>query len=298
MGVRPDWHAQTARLGLARRRSDNMVHGKPVIKSVELPNQVRLPYAEQGHSSSLPVVLLHGFADSWRSFELVLPHLPEAIHAFALTLRGHGDASRPATGYGVRDFAADLANFQDAMRLRGAVIVGHSMGSAVAVRFAIDRPERTMGLVLVGASPTIAGTAAAREIWDSTISKLTDPVDPALVRVMSESMLARPVPPAFLDVAVGEGLKVPAFVWKAAFESRRRLEGEYAAELGKIKAPTLIVWGDQDVRYPRDEQEKLASAIAGSRLIAYHGAGHFLHWEEPRRFASDLVIFVEGLSER
>jgi non-heme chloroperoxidase len=270
----------------------------PVVKSVELSTQVKLPYAEQGDASGVPVLLLHGFADSWRSFELVLPHLPESIHAFALTQRGHGDASRSAAGYGVRDFAADVAAFQDALHLRRAVIVGHSMGSGVALRFAIDHPDRTMGLVLVGASPTMGATAAAREFWDSTVSKLTDPVDPDLVRGMTESMLAQPVSRAFLDAAVREGLKVPALVWKAAFESRWRLEGDYSAELSQITAPTLILWGDQDARYPRGEQETLASAIAGSRLVAYRGAGHLLHWEEPQRFAADLVTFVEGLSER
>src|SRR5919108_1012926 len=75
-----------------------------VPQSVELPNNVSIPFVEQGDTSGLPMVLLHGFADSWRSFELVLPHLPEFIHAFALTQRGHGDASRPATGYGLLNF--------------------------------------------------------------------------------------------------------------------------------------------------------------------------------------------------
>ena len=135
----------------------------PVAKSVDLPNQVRLPYAEQGDPSGLPVLLLHGFADSWRSFGLVLPHLPESIRAFALTMRGHGDASRPTSGYGIRDFAADLAAFQDAIHLPMAVIVGHSIGAGVALRYAIDHPERTMGLVLIGGSPTMGATAAARE---------------------------------------------------------------------------------------------------------------------------------------
>jgi pimeloyl-ACP methyl ester carboxylesterase len=63
-----------------------------IMKSVELPNGVRLPYVEQGDPSGVPVLLLHGITDSWYSFEPVLPHLPESIHAFALTQRGHGDA--------------------------------------------------------------------------------------------------------------------------------------------------------------------------------------------------------------
>src|SRR5688500_14390238 len=137
------------------------------VDAVKLPHGVKLPFAEQGNPSGVPVVLLHGFGDSWRSFELVLPHLPEAIHAFALTQRGHGDADRPDTGYGVGDFAGDLELFMDAVDLRAAFIVGHSMGSAVALRFAIDHPDRTLGLVLVGASPSMGATPAAREFWDS-----------------------------------------------------------------------------------------------------------------------------------
>jgi pimeloyl-ACP methyl ester carboxylesterase len=55
----------------------------PVVKSVQLPGRVRLEYVEQGDPAGVPVVMLHGLTDSWHSFEPVLPHLPESIHAFA-----------------------------------------------------------------------------------------------------------------------------------------------------------------------------------------------------------------------
>jgi non-heme chloroperoxidase len=197
--------------------------------------------------------------------------LPASIHTFALTQRGHGDASRPAAGYSVNDFADDVAAFMEALHLGAGIIVGHSMSSAVTLRFAIDHPDRTGGLVLVGASPTMAGPAAARAFWDSTVSKLTDPVDPRLVREMTESMLVKHVPRAFVDAAVQEGSKVPAHVWRAVFQSRWNLEGDFSGQLGMIKTPTLIVWGDQDGRYGRTEQEALASAISGSRLIVFQG---------------------------
>src|SRR3712207_4230183 len=108
----------------------------PVVKSVVLPNGVTLPYAVQGDPSGTPVVLLHGWPDSWRSFEGVMAHLPASVHAFALTQRGFGDADRPAAGYDPSDFAADVAAFMDAVGLASAVIVGHSMGSFVAQRVA------------------------------------------------------------------------------------------------------------------------------------------------------------------
>jgi pimeloyl-ACP methyl ester carboxylesterase len=77
------------------------------VITVELPNKVKLQYVEQGNSSGLPLILLHGYMDSWRSFERVLPHLPKSIHAFALTQRGHGDAS-PCNGYRPHDFERDF----------------------------------------------------------------------------------------------------------------------------------------------------------------------------------------------
>lgn len=265
----------------------------PVVKSVELPNRVKLPYVEQGDPSGVPVLLLHGYADSWHSFELVLPHLPESIRAFALTQRGHGDASRPAAGYRSHDFAADLGAFMDVVHLEAAVIAGGSSGGFVARRFSIDHPEGTLGLVLMGSPLTLRDKPGVLEVWDSTVSKLTDPVDPGFVREFQLSTLAQPVPQAFLETMVQENLKVPARVWRATFEGL--LEDDSSRELDKIKARTLIVWGDQDTVVPRNDQEALSAAIAGSRLVVYPAAGHSLYWEEPDHFASDLVSFTKDL---
>ena len=267
---------------------------KPVLKSVELPGGVTLPYVEQGDASGVPMLLLHGVTDSRRSFDPVLPHLPESIHAFALTQRGHGDADRPAAGYRTRDFASDALAFMDALGLGPAVLVGHSMGSINAQRLAIDHPERTLGLVLAGSFAAFRGNAVVDDFWESAVSKLEDPIDPGFVREFQESSLAQPIPEGILDTAVEESLKVPARVWRAAFEGF--MEDPCTAELGKIKAPTLILWGAKDVFCPRPDQDALQTAIAGSRLVVYERAGHALHWEEPERFAADLVNFVSFVS--
>ena len=97
---------------------------KPVINVVTLANGILLPFAEQGDPCGLPMVFLHGFLDSWRSFELVLRHLPPSIRAFAPSQRGHAGASRPASGYRVLDFAADLAAFLDAVGVEAACVGG------------------------------------------------------------------------------------------------------------------------------------------------------------------------------
>jgi non-heme chloroperoxidase len=265
----------------------------PIIKSVELPHRVKLPYVEQGDPSGVPVLLLHGFTDSWHSFEPVLPHLRESIRAFALTQRGHGDADCPASGYRTRDFAADVVAFIDALGLRPAVIVGSSMGSTNAQRFAIDHPERVLRLVLTGSFATYQSNPVVVDFWQSGVSHLTDPIDPGFVREFQESTLAQPVSPVFLHTVVQESLKVPARVWRAAFEGF--LEDDFVGEWGKIEAPTLIIWGARDTLCPRHDQDALLMAIAGAQLVVYESAGHALHWEEPERFVADLAAFVKSL---
>ncbi len=265
------------------------------VDSITLANGVMLQYVERGDPAGIPMLLLHGVTDSWHSFEPVLPHLPASIHAFALTQRGHGDASRPPNGYRYTDFAADLAAFMDAIGLESAVIVGHSLGRAIAQRFAIDHPQRTLGVVLMGSFAGDAENPVLVEVAES-VSMLTDPIDPDFVREFQESTLAQPVSPAFMETVVQESLKVPAWVWQAAFVGLR--EDDVAAELGKITAPTLVVTGDRDGFTPMNEVELRTQEIPDARLTVYHGAGHALHWEEPARFADDLAAFSRTLPSR
>jgi len=266
------------------------------IKSVELPGRARLAYAEQGDPLGIPVLLLHGATDSWRSFERVLPHLPDSIRAIAVTQRGHGESSRPEGGYCTSDFAADLVALMDALDLETAVIAGHCMGGSVAQRFALDYPERTQGLVLAGTFPTMRGNRDVQELWNSYVSTMTDPVDRCFVVRFQEGTLAQSVPERFFETVIQESLKVPARVWRAVFAGL--LQEDFSSELMKLKLPTLIVWGDRDAICLRRDQAVLARNIPTSRLVVYSETGHALHWEEPEHFADDLVEFTIGLNRR
>ena len=263
------------------------------VKTVELSTGVTLKYAEQGEPSGVPALLLPGALDSWRSFELVLPHLPESIHAFALTPRGHGDSSKPESGYRVRHFADDVKAFMDSQDLEAAVLAGHSFGSVVAQRIAVDHPECTLALLLVGAHYATGEHPADRDFYESTISKLEDPIDPHLVGEFQETAHHRPLPEPFAETVVREAMKIPSRVWKRLWEGF--LVDDLSDDVHRISAPTLLIWGDEDPEghTPGSEQDALLAAIPDSRLVVYEGVGHSPHWEVPVRFASDLVRFVE-----
>ena len=261
-------------------------------KHVDLADGTRLAYVEQGDTNGVPVILLHGYTDSWRSYERVLPHLPQSLRVLAVTQRGHGDSGKPDGEYESRVFARDVANFMDTLGIERAVIVGHSMGATVAQRFAVDYPQRVRALVLGGAFfPRPANTELRKFLEE--VSTLSDPIDPVFVRDFQKSTLAQPVPPEFFDTVVGEAMKVPARVWQAALQPY--LTMDFSTDLANIAVPTLLVWGDRDAFTGRSEQDDLSRAIKTSRLVVYEGAGHSPHWEEPQRFAGQVASFVAGL---
>lgn len=263
---------------------------------VPLSTGVRMQYVEQGPADGLPVVFLHGVTDSWRSFERVLPLLPEGVRAFALSARGHGDSSRPEQGYLLSDMSDDLRAFMRAVELDHAVIVGHSMGAMVAQRFAADHPACVAGLVLVGAFDSLFRDPGLSEFFRSAIAPLRDPIAPEFAREWQQSTLARPMDVSHFDVVVAETLKVPARVWHEAFQGFLETPG-CSHELRELTAPCLLVWGDHDAYTHRENQDRLMAAIPAARLVVQEGAGHGLHWEDPERFARELAEFLAALPD-
>jgi non-heme chloroperoxidase len=219
--------------------------------------------------------------------------LPQQLRVYAYSQRGHGVSDRPDSGYSFKDLSNDLAQFMDAMGVQSAVLVGHSMSSGVVRQFALDYPERVRGLVLEAGFATWKGSPVLEAFWNETISKLEDPIDRSFAEEFQRSTLKRPVPPEFFNMVVGESLRLPARVWKDIF--RNFMEVDFSADTRTITAPTIIVWGDQDTFADLAEQQKLQAAIPGSRLITYAGTGHGMHWEEPEKFARDLINFARSV---
>jgi pimeloyl-ACP methyl ester carboxylesterase len=261
-------------------------------KFIPLTSGVLMEYVERGPADGLPVVFLHGVTDSWRSFEHVLPRLPAHVRAFALSARGHGDSSRPAQGYGYADMSGDLLAFLDAMQLRRVGLVGHSMGSLVAQRFAVDHPGRVAALVLVGAFDTLFGDPGVTELFDSAIAPLADPIDATFAREWQTSTVAGAMDARHLDAVVEETLKVPADVWRQAFAGFLQTP-DFSGDLRRLAVPSLVVWGDRDAYTPRERQDRLLAVLPGARFVVHEQVGHAPHWENPERFTSDLEAFFE-----
>lgn len=260
-----------------------------------LPGGLRLEYAEQGPRGGTTLLMLHGSTDSWRSFEPVLPHLPADWHVVALTQRGHGGSDKPPAHYATRDFAADAAAVARALGLPPLIVVGHSMGAANAMRLAIDAPVLVRGLVAAGAFASFGDKPGLADFVAAEIAPLTDPVPRALALAFQQETLARAVAPELLATAVDESLRVPAHVWREMFA--QLLADDFSDALHRIAAPTLLVQGDADAFVPPADTARLLQRLPHARASVWSGAGHAMHWEEPARFAAELMRFVRALTD-
>ena len=279
----------TVGVGEGRGQPMHQPNNDVQFSTAQLATGVTLHYAEQGDPAGEAIIFLHGYSDSWFSFSRMLPLLSAEYHAFALTERGHGDSDKPECCYTLEDYAADVDAFMDTVGVEKATLVGSSGGGLMAQRVAVRYPHRVSRLVLMGTAAEASEFRGISEL-EEAVRTLEDPVPPEFVREFQQSTIIEPVPEEFFETVISESLKLPARVWRDYFEGVVLAE---AAPLGEIKAPTLIIWGEQDPYPPREVQERLAREISNATLKVYPESSHAMHWERPEEVVRDLEAFMK-----
>jgi pimeloyl-ACP methyl ester carboxylesterase len=275
--------------------------------------RLRIHYEEAGSGPEV-FVLVHGNFASWRWWKPVLERLPAGRRAVALDLRGCGENSGGApdesrSAYGIPQLADDLAGFVDALDLRAFHLVGHSLGGAVALQYALGRQERVRSLTLA-APPPPTGLAAMRE-GTSTSARLLRRVDPnhrpsmtvlqssyrmhrslgtnrwMLRRVLPEMMPAASLHPAVAESLLADAARMSPDALVGFLQALHRWNVE--AELPGLRVPTVIVWGARDVLVPRAGLEKMARLLPRGELVVWPDAGHSPQLERPDQFVALLA---------
>jgi non-heme chloroperoxidase len=259
-----------------------------------LSNGVTIRYMEQGDPNGIPIVMLHGYSDSWQSFARVLPAFPDRFRLIAVDLRGHGGSDRPPSRFGIADMADDVARLLVALDLERATLIGHSMGSFVAREAARRAGRRVHRLVLVGSAPRLLNEGT-EQLFD-LIASFGEQIPPEFIEEFQRSTFARPLPDDFVAGVMAASHALPPRVWREAAKGMRIWDDR--RRLSQLRLPTLLVWGELDQVFTRVEQDALLDAIPGSRLISYAATGHAPHWEVPSAFVADVLGFMEEEQER
>lgn len=259
---------------------------------VTLPGGLRLRVAESGPRDGYPVLMLHGITDSSFSFSRIVDLLPPDWHLIMPDQRGHGESDRPASGYTIEHYASDAIALLKEIGASSAMVVGHSLGSAVAQRVAARHSGRVHRLVLIGAArtfdmPEVSGLQCE-------VAQLESGPDEEFIRAFQSSTLHAAVPEDFFEQVVAESRKLPLRVWKSAFAA---LTDSGDTDPDQIRCPSLIIYGEHDAIFPVAHQHLLHEGIALSRLEILKDTGHSPHWEHPETVARLLVEAKEMTAE-
>ncbi len=235
-----------------------------------------------------PVVLLHGAGGSHLSWPPQIRRLP-ANTVIALDLPGHGRSNGPGM-QSIPEYADSVSKWMHAVDLKSAVLVGHSMGSAIALHLAVAYPALISGLGLIG-------SAAHLRVNPELIAESADErkFPQAVEKIIAWSF--SPSYPERLKKLVADRMELT---------NPKVLAGDLVAcdlydsseILKMVRCPTLVLSGEKDKMVPARMAVHLADQIPTAQLEIVPDAGHMVMLERPDEVAAILARFLSGLGLR
>jgi pimeloyl-ACP methyl ester carboxylesterase len=223
-----------------------------------------------------------------------LEELSDEFTVVAWDAPGAGRSSDPPEWFRLGDYADCLAGFVDVLGLERPHVAGLSFGGALAIELERRHPAVARTLILASAYAGWAGSLPA-EVVDQRLGQalqLADLPPGRFVSAAAPTMFSDSAPAELVDRFVASMYEPhPAGLRAMALSSA---EADLRDALGTIDVPTLLLYGDMDVRAPLDVAEDLHAAIPSSQLVVLPGAGHLCNLEAPARFNSEVRTFLRS----
>ena len=263
---------------------------KPVAKEVTVFGY-KLHYLEAGRGA--PVILLHGTGGEGARWTPQLQGLSSDFRVIALDQIGFGQSDKPMTNYHSGVFAGFLAGFMKAIGVPKASLIGQSMGAAVALSLAVEKPEMVERLVLVNGGGFRSGPRTTPPDWHAR--QIANAGTLAESREYMEKLYYDHsfVTDKLVEQNLMQRLRSAYTIESMQNAADRGLGGVSEDEVRAIKAPTLLVWGANDKLSPPANADKLNAVIKGSRKVLIDKAGHYPFLEHPDKFNQVVREFLK-----
>ena len=253
---------------------------------------LRIAYERAGDGP--PLILLHGYVgDGPATWRRQIEGLSDEFTVVAWDAPGAGRSSDPPESFGMAGYADCLAGFVERLGLEKAHVAGLSFGGALALELCRRHPAIPRKLILASAYAGWAGSlpadVAAQRLQQALV--LADLSPDEFVAALLPTMFSEGTPADSVDEF---GATLLAF-HPAGFRAMARASAEDLRDvLPQIKIPTLLVYGDRDVRAPLTVAEDLHEAIPGSTLVVLPNTGHVCNIEAPKAFNSAVRRFLQA----
>jgi pimeloyl-ACP methyl ester carboxylesterase len=253
-----------------------------------------IAYRQAGHG--VPLVLLHGGPLDSREWRRQLEGLSDEFTVIAPDTPGCGGSSDPPDSFRQRDYADSLAAFIDAIGVERPHVLGLSFGSGLALELYRSHPEIPLSLILASAYAGWAGSLppAVVEQRKKQVLRLIEETPETFAREWIPTLLTESAPAAMVDELKtiladfhpsGQRVLFTAFA-----------DADLRDVLPRIDVPTLLIYGEKDVRSPLSIARELHAKIPGSKLVVIPSVGHMVDMEAADRFNAEVRSFVRAVS--
>ena len=229
------------------------------------------------------VLVLHGWGASIEAVQSIIAGLAPTCTVHAPDMPGFGQTGPPPQPWGVEEYSAWTRALIAALGPARLSIVGHSHGARVAIHLAAHHPELVDKLVLVDAAgirprrtPRWYRRVAMAKLAKHVLRRLGAPG-----RALAQRVVGRA---ASGDYAASAPVMRPTFV--------RLVNADLTSLLGEIRAPTLLIWGENDDSTPLSDGQTMERLIPDAGLVVFEGAGHFAYADQPQRFTRVATHFL------
>ena len=255
-------------------------------------NGVNVFYESFG-SGSPAIVFLHPWTTNHYIWAFQVPAFAAKHRVIVVDHRGHGQSDKPAAGYAIGEMAADVAAILDHAGVDKAVLVGNSIGGMIAMQTNLDFPNRVIGNLILSSGTNIGADTppevgeAMQKDWRGVFSALLASA------VSAKSKAERPEILNFMEGCFRTETNFNEGVfWASAADPNGVFNWNISSRLKDIKAPTLIIAGEEDGATTVAHNQFLADNIPGAQIKVYKDVGHFCQLERPMDFNADLAGFL------
>ena len=250
------------------------------MKKTEQIYGVKTTYITEGEGPDM--ILLHGWGQNKEMMQAIFDHYKDRYRVFAIDFPGFGESENLPVAWGVPDYEAFLEDFIAVNKIQNPILIGHSFGCRVAIRYAAKNPENVKKMCLTGAAGIRPKQSLESKIrvkmfkagkWFLMLTGQTKKLEELQKNAGSE------------DYRNAQGIMRPTFV--------KVVNDDVTELLPLVKCPVLLVWGDLDTAAPLWMGQQMEKMMPDAGLAIFAGDDHWAYWHQADRFNRVLDIFLK-----
>ncbi|MGL4370373.1 MAG: alpha/beta fold hydrolase [Spirochaetota bacterium] len=250
-------------------------------------NGVDLAVEEKGKGTLPPIVFVHGWTADMHRWDDQFAFFAKRRRVIRFDLRGHGESEKCETGMEITQLADDLYQLLKKLKVKKAVVVGHSMGGMTVQQFTLYHPEMVDRLILVDTTAKMVYSPAVN--LQMNLAKIVP--FKAFVKINITRAFKNTYPKKALNAMIALSQQTPKNVVMPFFDAMQKFD--LLDKIPAIKAKTLIVHGLYDIQLPLHQAVRIAAAISDATMKIID-SGHELPLEQPEKLTAAMNDFLNS----